>query len=291
MRRAIAAALIAVVALTGACAPGGPSGRSVVAQQAQMSQTLVAKLREKGKLIEDRALNAYVGGIVRRIEAVRPRGSVPIRVHIVKDADVNAFTPGGGHVFVNAGMIAALENEAQLAMVLAHEIAHIDRGHVEAGQKTGAAISLATVGAAVLAGTLGVPGDVTQLAAGGIQTTATNYYSRTQESDADKVGFRYAAAAGYNVAEGAKSFAVLRRIYGEESDIANFFMSSHPQSAERQAELTRLARQAGADKGRVAAAEYLRRTAELRRQVLRYYEAKGRKKEAAQLRRNLRRMR
>lgn len=291
MRRLFAALLVAAMSFNAACAPTAPNSRAALAQQAEVSERLAAELRREGKLVEDPALNRYVRAIAARIAAVRPPGAVPLTVHIVKDADVNAFTPGGGHVFVNAGMIAAMENEAQLAMVLAHETAHIDRGHVIAGQRAGAAIGLAAAGGAILAGALGAPAELTRLAAGGVQSVAYNAFSRTQEEDADLVGLRYAAAAGYDVVEGARSFEVLRRIYGEQSDLANFFLSSHPRSSEREAKLIAAARRMGAAGGRVAEAEYLRRTAKLRRQVLRYYESTGRAREAAQLRRNLRRMR
>ncbi len=285
MRRVLAPFVLSVALVSGCAAPG-PSSKGVVAQQAQVSQQLVQELQQKDKLVEDRALNAYLRQIVGRIEAVRPKGYVPIRSYIIKDASVNAFTPGGGYVFVNAGMIAAMENEAQLAMVLSHEIAHIDRGHVEAGQQANSAIGAAGAIGAIAAGIAGVPGGLTQLLVGGAQMTASNAYSRSQESDADTTGFQYAAAAGYDVAEGAKSFAVLKRIYGDQSDVANFFMSSHPQSGEREAELTRMARAQGGG-GRIAKQEYLERTSKLRKEVLRYLEANGRSAEAAQLRRNV----
>ena len=289
MRTLVALSLAAALAVSG-CASQGPSSRAVVAEQAQVSQQLETRLRRSDKLVEDPRLNAYVREIAGRIERVRPRGLPPIRTVIVKDADVNAFTPGGGYVFINAGMITALENEAQLAMVLAHEMAHIDRGHVEAGQQTGALIGAAGAAAAIGGALLGVPSELTQLGVGLGQNLGYSAFSRSQEEDADVVGFRYASAAGYNAAEGARSFEVLRRLYGDRSGVASFF-STHPQSGDRMRRLQEMARRQGADKGRVAQQEYLQRTAALRKDVLRYLESAGRSKEAAQLRRNMRLMR
>ena len=135
------------------------------------------------------------------------------------------------------------------------------------------------------------PDTLVNLGIGLAQTTAVNTFTRGQEEDADNTGFNYLAAAGYNVAKGAQSFAVLRRLYGERDPATNYVFSSHPLSSERQARLTRLARQAGADQGRVAAAEYLRKTNPIRREVFQYLESVGRDREAAQARRNMQRAR
>ena len=66
------------------------------------------------------------------VAVARPR-PFPYRVRVVSDPGVNAFTFGGGLLYVHAGLIARMENEAQLAMVLAHEIAHVTEGHVVKG--------------------------------------------------------------------------------------------------------------------------------------------------------------
>ena len=225
---------------------------------------------------------------MNRVAKQRAKGSVPLRTYIVKDADVNAFTVGGGYVFFNAGMIAAMENEAQLASVAAHEIGHIDRGHIQAGQANRTGVQLGAALAGVAGAALGVPGQLTNLAVNLGAQYAVNSFTRTQETDADNTGVRYLAGAGYNVLEGAKSFEVLRKLYGDAKGPSAAFFSSHPPSSERQANLTAQARQLGATKGRVAPNTYDSKTRNLRRDVLKFYDANGRTKEAAQVRRNLR---
>jgi predicted Zn-dependent protease len=130
---------------------------------------------------------------------------------------------------------------------------------------------------------LGVPGEVISPLVGMGQGAAVASYSRTQEEDADITGFQYLTGAGWNAAEGARSFAVLARLYG---DNAGFF-SSHPSSSSRQAQLTRMARAQGG-KGRINAETYLRQTERIRREVLAELQRQGRDREAAQLSRNLR---
>ena len=283
---------LAVVGLTAgaisACAPTAKNTQQSLAQEQANARKLVAQMDAKGQLIKDRSLNAYVGTIMNRVAKQRAKGSVPLRTYIVKDADVNAFTVGGGYVFFNAGMIAAMENEAQLASVAAHEIGHIDRGHIQAGQANRTGVQLGAALAGVAGAALGVPGQLTNLAVNLGAQYAVNSFTRTQETDADNTGVRYLAGAGYNVLEGAKSFEVLRKLYGDAKGPSAAFFSSHPPSSERQANLTAQARQLGATKGRVAPNTYDSKTRNLRRDVLKFYDANGRTKEAAQVRRNLR---
>ncbi|MEM7684690.1 MAG: M48 family metalloprotease [Pseudomonadota bacterium] len=284
-------ALTIVALATGAvsaCAPTAKNTQQSLAQEQATARKVVADMDRKGALLKDKNLNNYVGSIVSRVAKQRPAGSVPLRTYLVKDADVNAFTVGGGYVFFNAGMIAAMENEAQLASVAAHEIAHIDRGHVQAGQANRTGVQLGAALASVAGAALGVPGQLTNMAVGLGANYAVNSFTRTQETDADNTGVQYLAGAGYNVLEGAKSFAVLRRLYGDSKGASAAFFSSHPPSSEREANLTAQAKRLGATKGRVAADTYNKQTRGLRKEALKFYEAKGRSAEAAQIRRNLR---
>ena len=271
-----------------ACSPTAQNTKSSLASEQATARKLVAQLEEKKAFYKDRKLNSYLNSIVKRVAKHRPPGSVPLQTYIIRDADVNAFTVGGGYVFFNAGMIAAMENEAQLASVAAHEIGHIDRGHVQAGQANRSGVQLGAALAGIGGALLGVPGEVTNSLVGLGANYAVNSFSRTQEIDADNTGIQYMAGAGYNVLEGANSFAVLSRLYGNQTGAAAAFFSSHPPSKERQANLAQQARSLGATDGRVAAKKYDRETARLRKDILKFYEAKGRDKEAAQIRRNLR---
>ena len=283
LTRALLLSLAATLAV-GACAPTAQNTAQSLAQEQRAAQEFVRKLDQQGKLIKERRLNDYVSGIVSKISTQRPRGSVPLRSYIIKDADVNAFTPGGGYVFINAGLLAAMENEAQFASVVAHEIAHIDRGHIVAGRSARQGAQIGAALGQIAGAALGVPTAVTDLAVGITATAAVSSFTRTQERDADQSGIRYLAGAGYNAVEGARSFEVLKRLYGDRGG----FLASHPASSERQATLNQMARELGATKGRIAEKTYDSRTRSIRRQVLDFYEKNGRSREAAQIRRNLR---
>jgi predicted Zn-dependent protease len=290
IRRILAAGLAGLM-LAGCGAPGGAPGPAQ-AQDARFEQTqsrrVLDELRAKDKLWEEDSLNRYVQGIADRIDRARPASAPDLRVFIIKDGEANAFTTGAGYIFVNGGMLALFENEAQLAMVLAHEAAHVDQGHVVEGMEQRQRVGLIGALAGVAGQVAGVPDQLLRLGIGLGSQYAVSDFSRDQERAADELGLRYAARSGYDAVEGATSFEVLRRLYGEQGGLGQFF-SSHPRSSERQADLRRRAREIGAGGGRVAADLYLRRTERIRREALEYYQRNGRGVLAEQARRNLRR--
>lgn len=284
LRFPLAIVLVTSLSISG-CEPTAQNTPQSIAQERQASQQLVQQLAAQDRLVEDRALNGYLRSVVNRIAQTRPPGSIPIESYIVKDAGVNAFTPGGGYLFVNAGLMAAMENEAQLATVVAHEIGHIDRGHIQAGQATQTGVQLGAAAAQIGGALLGVDPQLTELGVGLGANLAVSSFTRTQERDADGTGVQYVAAAGYDVDEGARSFEVLRRLYGD-GGVA--FLNSHPPTDERQQALERAAVELDATDGYVGEVEYDRATRPLRQAVLEYYERSGRQREAAQVRQNLR---
>lgn len=279
------------LALTG-CAPTStaPSTGAALQAEQRQSQSLVQEMRRRDMLIEDPSLTRYVERVAGRIAPQRPPGAPPLRTFVVKDPDVNAFTTGAGYVFVTAGLIGALENEAQFAFVVAHEVAHVDRGHVSQGaQQRSVAQGVALLGA-IAAAAAGAPPELARIGAGLGAEAVVADFSREQERQADALGLQYAAAAGWDAREGARSFAVLQRLFGDTRGAAAFF-ASHPSSGDRQALIDRMARAQGLGGGDVGRNRWLRETEALRRGLLQFYEAEGRGAEAAQLRRNLRRAR
>lgn len=267
-----------------ACAPTAQNTAQNLAAEQQRSAKLVREMESKGAIIKSRGINNYVQKIHDRIAAQRPPGSVPLKVFVIKDADVNAFTTGGGYVYYNAGLLAAMENEAQVAAVVAHEIAHIDRGHLPAGAANRQAVQIGAVLGQLAGAAAGINPNLTQMVVGLGANAYSSNYSRTQERDADDTAVRYMAAAGYNAAEGAKSFQVLERLYGNNRGV----FSTHPAPGERFASQTAQAKQLGATKGRIAPKTHKSAVAGIRKEVLKFYDANGRTKEAAQVRRALR---
>jgi len=275
MKALVLAALVAATALTGCEAPGAgapnayrtpTSAYNPTSAEVQRATALHRKVSEGGKVIapgENPAATQYLDAVVARVSAVRPPGAVPLRGFIIKDDDINAFTTGSGYLYFNRGLLAALENEAQLAMIVGHEAAHVDAGHIAQGASEEATVdALTKLGGALLDGVGGLAGTVGQLGVGLAGRRASAYYSQGAELEADDIGLGYAMRAGYDGIQAANTFRVLSEANGPRGKIADFF-ASHPNSEGR---LRTIAAKAAAT-GRpayVGAAEYGQMRAALR---------------------------
>lgn len=161
---------------------------------------------------------------------------------------VNAFALPGGYVYVTRGLLAHLENEAQLMVVLGHEIGHVAARHASqraAEQQIG---QLAIIGGAVLGQSFGLDGgNILQLSSQTAQLLFLSY-SRDDERESDQLGVEYSAMKGYEAAEGGEFFRSLKRISEKAGQSIPSHLSSHPDPGEREKNIPRLAKQ-WAEKG------------------------------------------
>lgn len=154
---------------------------------------------------------------------------IPFRFYVVSDKDANAFATANGIIVINSGMIAHLENEGQLAAVIAHEISHATQEHSwrqmnkDKGKRT--AIAIGGIAAAAF-GMYGVA-DVMQLTLAAMQ----NGYQRRLENQADRIGLEYMVAAGYDPREAPRVWKLMGTKYGDAP--TNFFWSSHENHTNR----------------------------------------------------------
>lgn len=145
--------------------------------------------RGQFKILPDRQLTAYVNAIGQRLVRSSPRQGIDYTFQIVDDDTLNAAATMGGFVYVNQGIIDAADNEAELASVLAHEIAHIQERHsIEQAKNT----ALAQTGAAALRL------DRNLFANLAMQFGLTMPRNRRFELAADEVGLRLLSKAGYS---------------------------------------------------------------------------------------------
>lgn len=181
----------------------------------------------------DTDLENHLNAIVNRLQANPEHGisSLFYRVYLIDSPHANAFTPGGGHIFVTTGIIRRLRTEAQIAMVLAHEMAHNRAIHVVKGQD-GLSLNrrVTAFGKRVFDEGLGVPWLSTGVKA--LADTSLNSYTRAQEEEADRIGFRYFVAAGYDPFEAPKSFAALIGVDAQKKSIFDVF-DGYPEGLKR----------------------------------------------------------
>lgn len=195
-------------------------------------------------LYGDEALQRYVDEVGQRVLAEshlrRPDTpaevrNTPFTFRVLDSPVVNAFALPGGFIYVTRGLLAHCENEAQLAMVLGHEITHISRQHAarqafEAQRAQYLLLGGALLGQTLLGGSaaeniLGLGSQAAQL--------LLLKYSRDDERESDHWGTEYAALAGYEVEEGADFFLTLQRIQAESGYALPTWQSSHPDPGAR----------------------------------------------------------
>jgi Putative Zn-dependent protease, contains TPR repeats len=196
-------------------------------------------MQRAGRVNPDPALNAYVQGVMDRLY---PEFKGETHVHVLNAQEINAFALPNGSIYVNAGLLARFQNEAQLASVLAHEGAHFTHRHsLQQLDRVQNAAAFAMVGAM-----LRVP-----LAGDAVAMSSIFGYSREHETEADEVGFRRLVRAGYDPREAIKTFEQLQAEIVASGIKAPYFFADHPKLQDRIDNFTRLCKDShGGDIGR-----------------------------------------
>lgn len=142
----------------------------------------------QAKISNNRSINNYINQIGQRLAKTSDRPDLPYTFQVVNDNSINAFATMGGYVYVNEGLIAAADNEAQLASVIGHEIGHIAGRHA-IEQMRNRAISQGLLSAAGL--------DRSNAIGIGVELAISRPNSRSDELEADRFGLENIIRAGY----------------------------------------------------------------------------------------------
>jgi predicted Zn-dependent protease len=177
-----------------------------VETQTQLGKELAASALERALRSTDRDMEAYLTSMVKSLARTLPAGTpaYPWRVYLIESATPNAFTAGGGHIFVTTALVKRLDTEAQMAMVLAHNI----EGDVVKGYNSrDMSQRVAAFGKRIFDEQIGVPWVSQGIAS--LANTGLSNFTRAQEERADRIGLGIMAAAGYDPREAPKSFDAL----------------------------------------------------------------------------------
>ncbi|WP_159790856.1 M48 family metallopeptidase [Sodalinema gerasimenkoae] len=196
------------------------SDEQEVALGRQINDRLVRDVR----VYNNRQVNDYVNAIGQRLVGVSSRPSLPFTFQVVEDDNINAFATLGGFVYVNTGLIRRADNEAELAGVIAHEIAHVTEKHVLARLRQ------AAIAQGVLNAT-GVDPDVLVNIAYELVINRPN--SRSAEYEADEVGLQLLLAGNY-APVGMVNF--FERLLSSGGGLPQF-LNTHPDTRNRVARL------------------------------------------------------
>jgi predicted Zn-dependent protease len=196
------------------------------------------QVRRQVPVLADRQVSASVMSLGKRLAAKAGGPKYPYSFSVADYREINAFALPGGPVWIHRGAIQAARTEAQLAGVLAHEIAHIARRHA-ADQISKRLVANGLIG--LLGALLGNDGGGARAAQIGAQALAGGYmlkFSRDDERDADIVGAQIMRRAGWDPRAMIEFMEILRRQQGSEPGSLDVFLSTHPVPEER-AELLR----------------------------------------------------
>ncbi len=221
-----------------------PSNRTsnlfTVEQDIDLGGQSAQQVERQIPFVHDPVVERYIADIGKRLAAVAPGAKYPYQFRVVNLSDINAFALPGGFMYVNRGLIEAVETEGELAGVMAHEMAHVALRH-QTNQVSKAYVARA--GAGILGGLLGGGGTTAghvMASLGGLGLNALFLkFSRTDEAQADVVGTQILSRAGYDTNEMVNMFAMLRKAGARDPGRLARFFSDHPPTADREARVRR----------------------------------------------------
>jgi len=253
MIRRFAVAVVAVATLAAAgCATNPVTGKQDVVMSSQAGEKEQSRryyeqiIRAYG-LYEDQAVQDYVNSVGQKVAKHSHLADWKFTFTVLDDGSINAFTTGGGYVYVHRGLLAYLNSEAELASVLGHEIGHVTARHPAKQQTRGVLASVATMAAAIATG-----GAIADLANIGAQAWMMGY-GRENEMEADRLGLEYATKTGYRPEAMRNVFKVFQqqesferdraKAEGREPNLYHGVFSSHPAPDDRMMQAARGAAQ------------------------------------------------
>jgi predicted Zn-dependent protease len=244
MKRRLAVVVIAAISVFAAgCATNPANGKKNVVLGTQkgeieQSRRYYQQIIQAYGLYEDQAVQDYVSKVGNKVARHSDLPNWEYHFTVLDDESINAFTTGGGYVYVHRGLLAYMTSEAQLAAVLGHEIGHITARHPARQQTRGVLASIGAIGAAIMTGN----GAIAQLANIGAEAWMQGY-GRENEMEADRLGLVYATKSGYDPEAMGQVFKVFKaqegfelkraKDEGREPNLYHGVFSSHPSPDDR----------------------------------------------------------
>ncbi|MCK5858005.1 MAG: M48 family metallopeptidase [Abyssibacter sp.] len=210
------------------------------AEEAEIGARIEAQLHAAGLILEDQELTEYITSVGAKLAAHGGSSPNGFKFFVIRDDSINAFALPGGYIGIHTGLLKASTSESELAGVVAHEEAHVTQRHIARQLQGSTGWTLATAALVVAAALAGATDpDLIQAALGvglaSIQQRQINH-TRAHELEADRLGIRTLADAGYDPKGMATFFERLHqqtRLYGNQLPE---ILLTHPVSATRVSE-------------------------------------------------------
>jgi predicted Zn-dependent protease len=207
-------------------------------KEVRQGREAAAEVDRQARFIDDPIITEYVNRVGQNI-VLHSDAKVPFTIKVIDSDEVNAFALPGGFFYVNKGLLLAAENEAELAGVMAHEIAHVAARHAVENQTKASLLEYAALGGSIFLG--GIPGLIYQNTAGIGLLGIFMKFSRGAEEEADKLGVQYMYAAGYDPGAMATMFEKLEAKNKKKPGFISRAFATHPAPPDRRASALALA--------------------------------------------------
>ena len=208
----------------------GIFGGGSLEKEVALGRQLAAEVDRQAKFIDDPVITEYVNRVGQNV-VIHSDAKIPFTIKVLDSDEANAFALPGGFFYVNKGLILAADNEAEMAGVMAHEIAHVTARHAVENQTKGMWLQGLAIAGSIFLG--GVPGLIINNLGGLGLLAAFLKFSRSAEEEADKLGAQYLYAAGYDPNSQSTMFEKLLAKNKKKPGLISKAFSTHPQTTDR----------------------------------------------------------
>ena len=198
-------------------------------REIQLGRQIANDVENSVKLVDDPVVTEYVNRLGQRLVR-NSDAKVPFTIKVIDNDEVNAFALPGGFFYVNTGLILAADNEAGLAAVMAHEIAHVAARHATKNQSRSELFNLVSIPL------IFVGGPAAMVARQGMSLAvpmSMMKFSRNAEREADMLGLQYDYASGYDPEEFVRLFEKMKKLEREKKGFLARAFSTHPMTDDR----------------------------------------------------------
>ena len=217
----------------------GDESASVIspAQERKLGENFIHQARSVLAFVDDPELNAYIMSLGIKLVAGSDNPQLDFRFFVISDPSINAFVVPGGFISVHTGLILATQNEAELASVLAHEIAHITQRHIPRmisdAQRTSLPAMAALLASILLAASGGSGGNAAIAVTAATLTQRSINFTRAFEEEADRIGMNVLVSAGFDPRAMPAFFERMQTFNRyNETDLPEF-LRTHPVTTNR----------------------------------------------------------
>lgn len=208
----------------------GLIGGGSLEKEVSLGRQLAAEVDRQAKFIDDPVITEYVNRVGQNV-VLHSDAKVPFTIKVIDSDEANAFALPGGFFYVNKGLVLMADSEAEVAGVMAHEIAHVTARHAVENMRKGQLLEAGALIGSIFTG--GIAGMIYQNLAGLGLTAVFLKFTRGAEEEADRLGVQYLYAAGYDPGAMSTMFEKLSAKNKKKPGFIAKAFSTHPQSVDR----------------------------------------------------------